>query len=224
MAKSKTNRSNPKTKKSKQRKKLSKAKKVALSITEIILLKLAELGELAGDMLDGLAYPSLADGQREYWKSVKAERVISKEMWRNNFNQLRVRGYIKSTTNKDGICNYKLTEKGRLKIIKARIKLLHLIRKKNKKSRKWDKKWRVVIFDIPEKRKKLRDELRMQLKLLGFKQLQKSVWIYPFEMDQEFQKLVELYRLKKNIVTMVIGQKHIDGSEVLKGVFFNKIR
>ncbi len=221
-AKTKKSKKSPKTRKSKQRKKTSKAAKVALSITEIILLKLAELGEVASDMLDAMSYPSLADGQRQYWESVKADREISKEMWRNNFNQLERRGYIKSTINKDGVCNYKLTEKGRLRIIKARIKLLHLIRKKSKKNRKWDKKWRLLVFDIPEKRRRLRDDFRMHLRFLGFKQLQKSVWICPFEMDPEFQELVERYKLKQNIVTMVIDQKNIDGNEILKGLFFEK--
>lgn len=209
------NRSSRSKSKSKQRKKLTKTAKVTLSISiaEIILLKLAELGEVAGDILDAMAYPSLADGEREYWKSVK----IEKEMWRNNFYQLKRRGYIKATTNKDGVCNYKLTEKGRLKIIKAKIKLLHFRQRRNKK---WDKKWRILIFDIPEERRGFRDIFRVQLKLLGFKQLQKSVWICPFEMEKEFQKLIERYKLKKNIVTMVVDQNHIDGSEILKGIFF----
>jgi len=40
----------------------------------------------------------------------------------------------------------------------------------------WDKKWRIVIWDIPEKRRITRDVLRYKLKLLGFQRLQKSVW------------------------------------------------
>lgn len=41
---------------------------------------------------------------------------------------------------------------------------------------KWDGRWRIVIWDIPEKRRGARDLLRAKLKGLGFKHWQKSVW------------------------------------------------
>lgn len=41
----------------------------------------------------------------------------------------------------------------------------------------WDGKWRIVIWDIPEKRRIARDLLRHKLKWLGFNQLQKSIWV-----------------------------------------------
>ena len=41
--------------------------------------------------------------------------------------------------------------------------------------RKWDKRWRMIIFDIPEKYRKTRDKLRLTLRSLGFVQLQASV-------------------------------------------------
>lgn len=51
--------------------------------------------------------------------------------------------------------------------------------------KRWDGKWRVVLFDIPEKRKQARHALRTKLQDLGFYQLQKSVWVYPFECRDE---------------------------------------
>ncbi|MEK6879451.1 MAG: hypothetical protein AABY22_07590, partial [Nanoarchaeota archaeon] len=44
------------------------------------------------------------------------------------------------------------------------------------RSKKWDKKWRLVIFDIPEKKSKERHTLSIKLKDLGFYPLQKSVF------------------------------------------------
>lgn len=49
------------------------------------------------------------------------------------------------------------------------------IKMKEEKS-DWDGKWRLVIWDIPEKRRAVRDLLRSKLKELGFSQFQKSVW------------------------------------------------
>lgn len=48
--------------------------------------------------------------------------------------------------------------------------------KMREEEEKWDGKWRLVFWDIPEKRKKVRDLLRFKLKQLGFVRWQKSVW------------------------------------------------
>ncbi|HSH31609.1 MAG TPA: hypothetical protein VK963_02995 [Candidatus Saccharimonadales bacterium] len=60
-------------------------------------------------------------------------------------------------------------------------------------SRRWDNKWRIVIFDIPTKHKLARDALRLTLKHLGLVQLQKSVWITPHDCAKEILALRELY-------------------------------
>ena len=45
---------------------------------------------------------------------------------------------------------------------------------------KWDGKWRMILFDIPEKKKAHREYLRSVIKSLGFKEFQRSVWAYPY--------------------------------------------
>src|SRR3990167_5471187 len=44
-----------------------------------------------------------------------------------------------------------------------------------KKPRRWDGKWRVLIFDIPERRRGTRAQIRRTLLQLGFTRLQDSV-------------------------------------------------
>jgi DNA-binding transcriptional regulator PaaX len=56
----------------------------------------------------------------------------------------------------------------------------------------WDGKWRVIIFDIREKRRKVRSQLRLLLSGAGFLRLQDSVWIYPYPCD-EFVGLVRAH-------------------------------
>lgn len=56
----------------------------------------------------------------------------------------------------------------------------------------WDGKWRVVIFDIREKRRRARSQLRILLSNAGFLRLQDSVWIYPHPCD-EFVGLVRAH-------------------------------
>ena len=51
------------------------------------------------------------------------------------------------------------------------------------KKRRWDHRWRVVIFDIPERRKSVRVSLRRFMQEYGFVRLQDSVWIYPYDCE-----------------------------------------
>jgi DNA-binding transcriptional regulator PaaX len=56
----------------------------------------------------------------------------------------------------------------------------------------WDGKWRILMFDLNEKRRPVRDKLRRLLQSAGFVRLQDSVWIYPYPCD-EFITLVRAH-------------------------------
>ena len=70
---------------------------------------------------------------------------------------------------------------------------------KIKKPVQWDNKWRVVVFDIPEKIKKAREAVRECLKNLGFYEFQKSVFVHPYNCKDEIEYLIEFYDLRKFI-------------------------
>lgn len=70
----------------------------------------------------------------------------------------------------------------------------------------WDGKWRVVIFDIPEKQRRLRDDLRLELKKLGFGCWQRSVWVTPFDFVRELNKFLEQCDLSEN-VQIIVGER-----------------
>ncbi len=53
----------------------------------------------------------------------------------------------------------------------------------------WDEKWRMVNFDIPEKNRNLRDKIRYSLEQLGFKNLQRSLWVSPLPVDDFVEKI-----------------------------------
>lgn len=48
----------------------------------------------------------------------------------------------------------------------------------------WDGKWRVVFFDLAERRRSVRTRLRNMLNNAGFVRLQDSVWVYPHPCDE----------------------------------------
>ncbi len=80
-----------------------------------------------------------------------------------------------------------LTEKGR-----AMIETIRASEYRIPEPAFWDGKWRVVMFDIREKRRKARSQLRSLLSGAGFLRLQDSVWIYPYPCD-EFINLVRAH-------------------------------
>ncbi len=73
---------------------------------------------------------------------------------------------------------------------------------------KWDHKWRLVLFDIPESKRHARAALTAKLRLLGFQILQQSVWIHPFPCQQEIQTLAVRYDIAEWI--SYIETSHID--------------
>jgi len=59
------------------------------------------------------------------------------------------------------------------------------------RSKVWDKKWRLVVFDIPDKKKKERRALSKKLKDIGFYAMQESVFIYPYNCRDEIDFICE---------------------------------
>lgn len=94
--------------------------------------------------------------------------------------ELRIKGYIETPKNGRKIF-LKLTDKGRQEVVL----------KKLLEDDKWDGKWRIVIFDIPEKHRHLRDTFRSQLREFQFEPLQKSVWTGRKNVTREIKKFIE---------------------------------
>lgn len=69
--------------------------------------------------------------------------------------------------------------------------------------RKWDKKWRMVIFDIPETRKIHRRHLKRMLEEIGFERLQDSVWVFPYDCEDLIALLKANYGLGKEVLYII---------------------
>ena len=82
------------------------------------------------------------------------------------------------------------------------------------KPKRWDKKWRVVIFDIPIKYNRVRDIFRSRLVQMGMYQLQESVYIYPYSCFSEIEFLRELYGVPFTARYLLV--EHIENDDFLK--------
>jgi len=69
---------------------------------------------------------------------------------------------------------------------------------------KWDKKWRVLIFDIPEERKGTRNKVRNTLRSRGFFRLQDSVWIYPHDIEDFVTLLKTDLKVGREVLYMIV--------------------
>lgn len=91
---------------------------------------------------------------------------LKKSSFSKALKRLRENGFVELIDDNELI--YRLTDKGKEKAVLAKLLL---------EDGEWDGKWRVVIFDIPEKRRSARDLLRHNLKNWGFTSWQQSVWV-----------------------------------------------
>ncbi|MEK9135342.1 MAG: hypothetical protein AAB451_03570 [Patescibacteria group bacterium] len=128
------------------------------------------------------------------------------------FSRLKRQGLIE-TEQRGGQIHIKLSPEGRKKAGIYQINSLLI-----KRPKKWDSKWRIVIFDIAELKKTHREAFRGKLKELGFQVLQKSVWVHPFNCEDEVCLLRDFFGLDKKDVQLIIAEK-IEDSEELKKIF-----
>jgi DNA-binding transcriptional regulator PaaX len=83
--------------------------------------------------------------------------------------------------------------------------------------KKWDGKWRIVMFDVPESRRILRDAFRFHLKNMGFHEFQKSVFIHPHQCKSELEFLIEYYDCRKYVRQLTVDE--VDNDIHLKKIF-----
>lgn len=139
------------------------------------------------------------------WKNFKSGQIS------NSLKELNKLKYIKKKQNYDGSILVSLSEKGKLRILNMRFRRL------NTKKEKWDGKWRMVSFDIPEECKKGRNALRYRLRMAGFHEVQESLFLYPYDCEKEIRDLIELLKLQKYVRFGLLD--FIDNQEGLKGMF-----
>ena len=130
-----------------------------------------------------------AKRQKEFIKAAR-ERLVEQGLleWQGNF--------------------LKVTHKGRALLARLERNEFTL-----KKPKRWDGKWRVLIFDIPETKKVLREKVRHTLVSIGFYRLQDSVWIYPYDCEDLITLLKANFKIGKDLLYVIVdsieNDKHL---------------
>lgn len=98
-----------------------------------------------------------------------------------------------------------ITQAGKRKILEYSIDELEIV-----KPNRWDKKWRIVIYDIPKRKKPLQELVREILKNLGFYPMQESVYIIPYPCYKEIEFLRTYYNLSPFIKYLLVEKLEDD--------------
>ncbi len=112
----------------------------------------------------------------------------------------------------DGKIKVVLTKQGRRKILSYDIDNIKL-----KTGERWNGKWRLVIFDIPHYARAARDALRQKLNSLGFYHVQKSVFITPYNCEDEIDFICSVFDVRKHVLIFEIS--HFEGENKLRKYF-----
>jgi len=129
----------------------------------------------------------------------KGTQHYSKAQIISAMQSLKRQRLIEYVCDKNGKTLVRITKKGEIKLKAFDIELMKI-----KKPKKWDKKWRLVMFDIPIRFKKGREALRYHLKDLGFYQFQKSAWIYPYPCEDEILYISDFYGIGRYVDILTI--------------------
>lgn len=108
-----------------------------------------------------------------------------------------------------------ITKKGKERVLKYKLDEMAI-----KKPINWDKKWRLVVFDIPNPRRKASNTLRHKLIDLGFIQYQKSIFIHPFDCRDEIDYIREVYEVGGN-VKLIVAESIDDEAYFLRKFHLN---
>lgn len=167
-------------------------------------------GITLGSQRSSKRYYRLLRELRKEWRRID-QRSVSRSLRRLSEQKL-----VEEKVLSDGTIRLVLTKEGKRQ---ARFLDMYGQSIRLKKPKRWDGKWRVIIFDIPEDSRVFRNILRQHLREMEFYQLQKSVFVSPFPYEKPLLELVDLYGADPYVRIMTVSW--LDNGEKLKQHFFD---
>ncbi len=112
--------------------------------------------------------------------------------------RLVVKGHIRFVS-RNGKKHIEITDAGRRALALEEAKAARLASTK----RRWDKRYRMVIFDIPERRRGVRERLRRLMHECGFLRIQDSVWLSPYDCEELIALIKAELRIGKDVLYVI---------------------
>jgi len=171
------------------------------TVADLVLFQFFFLGASIGKSA------SPPDIWRAYNEASDAMEGIDYKTFYNAFYRLKRKGLIE-TLKDEAYFKPQITKQGRRR--------LQGIISQYKKKRPWDKRLYLVIYDVVEERRELRDDLREMLKKIGCAHLQDSVWLTPYNPKGILETFVEEKSLHGAIIISDTGSDGAVGDRSLK--------
>ncbi|MCI0559937.1 MAG: CRISPR-associated endonuclease Cas2 [Nitrososphaera sp.] len=142
------------------------------------------------------AFPSII-GKKRYKLAFQARTAVQR---------LVIKGHVR-WVERGGKKYLEITESGRraLDISIARAETTA------RTKRRWDRRYRMVIFDIPERRRAVRERLRRLMSEFGFLRLQDSIWISPYDCEDLVALIKAELKVGKDILYVIADSIENDG-------------
>lgn len=194
---------------------MSKEEKTSPKVKDI--LDLLAKGILLSSLF---IFPGAAIGIKaiyDQYEKIKREKEL-KILEKYNINRLR---YILRRLHQQKLIEVieegeysviKLTQKGEVKTLKYKFEEMSI-----EKQKSWDKKWRLIIYDIAKVKKSRRDAFRRMLVKLNLLQLQKSIYMTPYPCDKEIEFLREYFGVGEGVLYVVA--EYVENEDIYKRYF-----
>ncbi|MBI3046188.1 MAG: hypothetical protein HYY86_01415 [Candidatus Harrisonbacteria bacterium] len=163
-------------------------------------------------VLSSIAPASGAQLVRDLVRIYFRKKRFEREKFLRDLKNLQARNLINYQELANGDIKIVLTRAGKTIELKYNLDNLKLDTK-----RKWDKKWRMVIFDIPNAKKKAREALRQKLNQLNFYPIQESVFLTPYECEKELDFICSVFEIRKYV--LIFNISNFEGEEKFKHYF-----
>lgn len=164
--------------------------------------------------MPGLSYAArmIDRAKRNYdWKKSQRDwKKFNPHILKRNLKRLREQEVVE-IIEKGGEEIIKLTQKGHAKYLKFSLEELSL------NSKRWDGKWRIVVYDIAKFKKSQVSAFRNILKYINFFQLQKSVYLTPYQCDGQIAYLREYFGISDEV--LLIRADKIENESFYKQYF-----
>lgn len=140
------------------------------------------------------------------------KRAQKRYQYKTALGRLAAQGLIKFEK-RDGKSYARITPAGRKAFALENEKL----KLKNARKGRWNRRWRVITFDVPERRRGTRDRLRKVMQEAGFARLQDSVWVFPYDCEDFMTLLKSELKIGAAVLYMVV--EHIENDKHLRAHF-----
>jgi len=189
-----------------QLEKASRKRSKKANIQKAILSTVFALGGLSVALVAPKMTKVLAQIEPQFMKNKFGKYSVNR-----SWNRLKNEGLIIFEQTKNGTFA-RLTPKGETKLRQFELKDYQFER-----PRCWDGKWRMLIFDVKEKRKNTREKIRSTLKQIGFHYLQDSVWIFPYDCEDLVMLLKADFKIGKDLLYVIADS--IENDRRIREVF-----